>query len=188
MIRGRPDVEAIVTEALKHSAGPSRDAYLEVACGEDASLRRRVDDLIHTHARASTVLGPSVAPEPTIADEPSIRGGDATLGFEPTELGGVADHATFPSAHAALAGVADQPNSGVSAAQAASEVDTAITSLRRAIAMGYRSPNAFRTDDALDPLRNRPEFRLLAMDLAFPAEPFAGADPQQPDHPVRSAR
>jgi hypothetical protein len=29
-----------------------------------------------------------------------------------------------------------------------------------------------RTGKALDPLRDRPEFRLLMMDLAFTAEPF----------------
>jgi hypothetical protein len=47
--------------------------------------------------------------------------------------------------------------------------------LRRAVAMGYRSPDVFRTEDALDPLRDREDFRLLMMDLAMPAEPFAAA-------------
>ena len=45
--------------------------------------------------------------------------------------------------------------------------------LHKAVAMGYRSPDAFRTEDALDPLRDRADFRLLMMDLAMPAEPFA---------------
>jgi eukaryotic-like serine/threonine-protein kinase len=40
--------------------------------------------------------------------------------------------------------------------------------------MGYRDADAFRNDDALDPLRNRPDFRLLMMDLAMPDDPFAG--------------
>jgi hypothetical protein len=39
--------------------------------------------------------------------------------------------------------------------------------------MGYRSLDAYRTDDALDPLRGRDDFRLLMLDLAFPAETFA---------------
>ncbi len=39
--------------------------------------------------------------------------------------------------------------------------------------MGYRAPDAYRTDSVLDALRNRADFRLLALDLAFPAEPFA---------------
>jgi hypothetical protein len=41
--------------------------------------------------------------------------------------------------------------------------------------MGYCNAGAFRTEDALDPLRDREDFRLLLMDLAFPAEPFAAA-------------
>ena len=45
--------------------------------------------------------------------------------------------------------------------------------LRRAVAMGYRSTDVYRTEDALDPLRDREDFRLLMMDLAFPADPFA---------------
>jgi hypothetical protein len=39
--------------------------------------------------------------------------------------------------------------------------------------MGHRSLGEFRTEDALGPLRSRDDFRLLLMDLAFPAEPFA---------------
>jgi tetratricopeptide (TPR) repeat protein len=78
-------------------------------------------------------------------------------------------------AHAALAGLAGRAGSGVSAAEAASEADAAMALLRRAVAMGYRSPSAFRTDDALDPLRSRDDFQLLMMDLAMPTEPFAVA-------------
>jgi hypothetical protein len=39
--------------------------------------------------------------------------------------------------------------------------------------VGYRNPDAYRTEDALDPLRCRPDFQFLIMDLAMPAEPFA---------------
>jgi hypothetical protein len=76
--------------------------------------------------------------------------------------------------HAALAGLAGRPGSGVSAAKAVTEADAAMASLRRAVAMGYRSPDALRTEDALDPLRGRDDFRWLMMDLAMPADPFAG--------------
>ena len=47
--------------------------------------------------------------------------------------------------------------------------------LRRTVAMGYRSPDVFRTEAALDALRSRDDFRLRVMDLAMPAEPFAAA-------------
>ena len=39
--------------------------------------------------------------------------------------------------------------------------------------MGYRHYNEFRTDPALHPLRDRDDFRLLMLDLAFPNHPFA---------------
>ncbi len=44
--------------------------------------------------------------------------------------------------------------------------------LRKAIQMGY-SAESYRTEDALDPLRGRDDFRLLLLDLAMPADPFA---------------
>ena len=77
---------------------------------------------------------------------------------------------------AALAGLAGREGSDVSAAEAASEAETAMALLHKAIAMGYRSLDAFRTEDALDPLRGRDDFQLLMMDLAMPADPFARSD------------
>jgi hypothetical protein len=77
--------------------------------------------------------------------------------------------------HASLAGLSGQAGSGVSAAEAASEADLAMTRLHKAVAVGYLSVDAFRTADALDPLRDRPNFQLLLMDLAMPADPFDAA-------------
>ncbi len=48
--------------------------------------------------------------------------------------------------------------------------------LRRAAAMGYGSSDAYRTEDALDPLRDREDFRALMMDLAFPEPVFARSE------------
>jgi tetratricopeptide (TPR) repeat protein len=75
--------------------------------------------------------------------------------------------------HAGLAGLAGRPGSEVSAAEGADQAAKAMALLRQAVTMGYRKPDAYRTESALDPLRNRPDFCLLMMDLAFPAEPFA---------------
>jgi serine/threonine-protein kinase len=75
--------------------------------------------------------------------------------------------------HAALCGLAGHDGSGISADDAHAEADAAMALLRRAAAMGYRSPDAHRTEDALDPLRDRDDFRLLMMDSAFPADAFA---------------
>jgi tetratricopeptide (TPR) repeat protein len=83
------------------------------------------------------------------------------------------DHALF---HAALAGLAGQDGSGVSASEGASEAEAAMALLRQAVGLAYRSA-AFRYDDALDPLRRRDDFKLLMMDLAMPADPFATARP-----------
>jgi tetratricopeptide (TPR) repeat protein len=78
-------------------------------------------------------------------------------------------------AHSALAGLAGQAGSGVLAADRPSEADRAMALLRQAVAMGYSNPEQYRTDDALNPLRNRNDFRQLLMDLAMPSEGFAPA-------------
>jgi hypothetical protein len=77
--------------------------------------------------------------------------------------------------HAGLAGLASRPGSGVSVAEGADQAETAMAVLRRAVAMGYRNPRVYRAESALDPLRGRDDFRLLMMDLAMPADPFAAA-------------
>ena len=74
--------------------------------------------------------------------------------------------------HAALAGLASRPGSGISAAEAADRSEKAMGLLRRAVALGYRIPGAYRTESALDPLRDRPDFQMLLLDVTFPAEPF----------------
>jgi eukaryotic-like serine/threonine-protein kinase len=76
-------------------------------------------------------------------------------------------------AHAALAGLAGRAGSGVSAAEAKSAAETAVAQLQKAVAIGYRNPDAYRYEDALDPLRGRTDFQLLIMDLAMPTKPFA---------------
>jgi hypothetical protein len=49
----------------------------------------------------------------------------------------------------------------------------AMATLRRAVAEGFRDLNTLRKDEDLDPLRSRPDFQALLLDLAFPDEPFA---------------
>jgi hypothetical protein len=74
--------------------------------------------------------------------------------------------------HMVLSGLAARVGSGLSATDASSEADTAMSLLWKAVRTGFRTVDAFRTSDALDPLRDRPDFRLLMMDLDFPADPF----------------
>jgi serine/threonine-protein kinase len=51
--------------------------------------------------------------------------------------------------------------------------DEAMATLQRAIVAGYREPAHMRQDTDLDPIRSRPDFRALMLDLEFPANPFA---------------
>jgi eukaryotic-like serine/threonine-protein kinase len=75
--------------------------------------------------------------------------------------------------HAQLSVLAGREGSGVSAAEGETEATAAIRSLREAVRFGYDDATEYRTDTALDPLRDRPDFRLLMLDLAFPKDPFA---------------
>ena len=74
--------------------------------------------------------------------------------------------------HAIFAALVGREGSEVSAGDASSEADKAMALLKKAVGMGYRSLDAFRTETALDPLRDRPDFRLLMLDLAMPADVF----------------
>ena len=75
--------------------------------------------------------------------------------------------------HALLGGIAGAAGSGVSATQGAAALDTAMAVLRRAVDAGYRNLLWMRRDPDLDPLRARPDFQRLMMDVEFPAEPFS---------------
>jgi eukaryotic-like serine/threonine-protein kinase len=76
-------------------------------------------------------------------------------------------------ARAALVGLAGRAGSGASAEEAVIVADAAMTLFRKAIEMGYRAIYTYRAEDVLDSLRGRDDFRMLMMDLALPAEPFA---------------
>jgi serine/threonine-protein kinase len=75
--------------------------------------------------------------------------------------------------HAQLAGIAAVHGSGMTAAAARAEADRAMQWLHHAVAAGYRNVALMQRDPDLDPLRSRPDFQLLMMDLQFPDDPFA---------------
>ena len=73
-----------------------------------------------------------------------------------------------------IAGAASEAGSGLSAAEGRAEAERAVAGVRRAVNAGYTELILIRRDDPdLKPIRSRPDFQLLMMDLAFPAEPFA---------------
>jgi hypothetical protein len=67
--------------------------------------------------------------------------------------------------HAAIAGLAGRAGSGVSAAEGEAEAAKAMECLGRAVANGYRNANQFRIETALDPLRDRADFKKLMAEL-----------------------
>jgi serine/threonine-protein kinase len=80
------------------------------------------------------------------------------------------------SARAALANLAGRPGSGVAGAEASAQADAAMTLLRKAVAAGHRDADASGIEDAFGALRGRDDFKLVMMDLSFPAEAFAIAE------------
>jgi tetratricopeptide (TPR) repeat protein len=78
--------------------------------------------------------------------------------------------------HAGLAGVAEVPGSGVSAVEGKAEAEKAMGLIRQVVAIGFRELDWLRTEAGLDPLRARPDFQLLLMDVTIPDDPFARTD------------
>ncbi len=72
-----------------------------------------------------------------------------------------------------LSGVAPEAGSGLTAAEGRAAADAAMAALHQAVAAGWRDPAWAQFDPALVPIRSRPDFQLLLMDLAFPAEPLS---------------
>jgi serine/threonine-protein kinase len=78
--------------------------------------------------------------------------------------------------HAFLGAAAGVPGSGLAADEGPVELGRAMDTLSRAVAAGYRDVHWMRRDPDLDPLRRRPDFQVLLMELEFPADPFACGD------------
>jgi hypothetical protein len=57
MIELDTNAKAIFYEAIDRAAPDERNAYLSEACGQDAQLRARVDDLLRAHRDAGNFLG-----------------------------------------------------------------------------------------------------------------------------------
>jgi tetratricopeptide (TPR) repeat protein len=83
------------------------------------------------------------------------------------------DYYNLACYHSALAGIAARPGSGLTAAEGRAESDRAMDDLRRAAAAGFRMLSLMSFDHDHDPLRSRPDFQALMMDLSFSSDPFA---------------
>ena len=67
--------------------------------------------------------------------------------------------------HAILGGLGARPGSGVSAANGEQEAAKAMQCLNRAVANGFGNANKLRIESALDPLRDRADFKKLMAEL-----------------------
>jgi hypothetical protein len=76
---------------------------------------------------------------------------------------------------ALLSQIAGMKDSGIPAEERQIETEKAIAVLRRILAEGFRAPE-LRSESSPEPLRSRPDFRRLMMDVDFPARPFGRGD------------
>jgi hypothetical protein len=60
-----------------------------------------------------------------------------------------------------------------STSTAEDQAERSVGSLRRAVTLGFRDPKFLASEPALLVLGDRPDFRALIADLAFPTDPFA---------------
>jgi hypothetical protein len=78
--------------------------------------------------------------------------------------------------HSLIAGAAPEPGSGLTPAEGRAEAERAVSGVREAFARGYSNLEWVRHGDPdLKPIRRRPEFQMLIMDLIMPVDPFARA-------------
>ena len=175
--------------ADEHRADPSypdRLAFFHYRLGDALRVLGRLDEARGCYDRAITAVGPA-APwiRPTMTGDgcSRTRCGDAgwpsgTAAIRPVRRpirGRVRLEDGLPPSpwnlfevaccHAALAGLAGRAGSGVPAAEGEAEAAKAMEWLRKAIANGYRNTNELRIESALDPLRDRPDFKKLMGDL-----------------------
>ncbi len=67
--------------------------------------------------------------------------------------------------HAGMTGLGSQPGSSVSSAEGDDHAQKAMSVLRQAVSLGYRNPVWYRTESALDPIRERDDFKKLLAEL-----------------------
>jgi len=74
---------------------------------------------------------------------------------------------------AAISGLAGKAGPALSAAEEKAEADHSMDLLRKATDLGYRDPRNYREESALDPLRDREDFKTLVAELEKtpPAKP-----------------
>jgi tetratricopeptide (TPR) repeat protein len=144
---------------------------LEKLAVENPSVARYATDLAVLHSNIGGLHRKDGRPTEALS---SLRRGLASLGQGPgLEAWGFYLQACLLAQCAGLAAESHGAFPEEDRAWLAGSSDRAMMALRRAIDAGFRMAARLRTEEDLAPLRSRPDFQALIMDLAFPAEPFA---------------
>jgi serine/threonine-protein kinase len=182
--------ESLAAEATGDLAASDRLASACVACGHALRLAGRPLESIASYVRAAALLDDArrAQPEMTLY---ARHLADAWLGEGAArrDAGDQAAAASTWRRALALRDALPSPDAGdllglarlhanLAAASGAGEgarrdFGRSVAALHRAAAAGFRDAGFLAFDPYLAPLRDRPEFRLLLLDLAFPADPFA---------------
>jgi serine/threonine protein kinase/tetratricopeptide (TPR) repeat protein len=153
--------------ALAHTAAEEAVVLVEAVLEQDRALfwRAVLGEALLRRGQARLALGD---PAGSVADwRRAVATFDAMPPRDP--------EAAFLEAccHAMLAGAAGQVRSSLPPGAGPIEASRAIDILRHAVSIGFHNARRYRTEPALEPLRDRHDFRLLIMDLAMPDQTFA---------------
>jgi len=172
------NLESNLSVMFRRSGRPAEahDHAQRSVAAREALVEQNPRTMVHRAGLAESLLNRGLARRATgdvIAAAADLRRAAAIFDDLPSRVGKF----WFLSAcaHAALAGLAGQAGECVSAAAASGEADAAMAQLVKAVGLNYRTAGVYRTEDALDPLRSRSDFKLLIMDLAMPAVSFDAA-------------
>ena len=185
-LRGRPDFNALITDVTARKAWP----FL-LDRGRTLAFRGDVDAAIAEIEGAARALGPFVAAAPS---DPYLRRQWSLCRIElaaarrrghgpegPAAVDAAArdleshdsrdplDWLAAARGHALCHEIADRRGS---TSTAEDQAEQAVGALMRAVTLGFRDPVFLASEPALRVLGDRPDFRALIADLAFPADPF----------------
>jgi serine/threonine-protein kinase len=144
---------------------------LEKLAGENPSVARYTADLAVLHCNIGGLHRKDRRPTEALS---SLRRGLASLGRGPgPDAWGLYLQACLLAQCAGLAAESPGAFPDEDRAWLAGSSERAMAALRRAIAAGFREAARLRNEEDLAPLRSRPDFQSLLLDIAFPADPFA---------------